>query len=929
MVKRSTVEEEGGRPASGASLTTPDLSVRDLPGDSTALGREEAGRYELRRELARGGQGVVYVAWDTHLGREVAFKQLLRGGRDPEGSLSQREARFVREARITAQLDHPGIAHLYEVGRRADGSLYATQRLVPGRTLSAALALCTTLEQRLALLRPFRFVAETVAFAHGRGVIHRDLKPDNILVQDNGEAVVLDWGLGRTGEDVAPAESAVASAKDLAGIWREAGAAAVAAGAPVTSLMELASDRTQAGAVLGTPAYMSPEQAAGDTLAVGPASDVWALGVMLHELLTGHRPGVGASTRTELDTGEGPPPASVRSVYPDAPPPLVELAERALSRDPAARPPDAGAFALQLATATRGSAPAVRWRRWRTALIASLLLVGAAAALTLRSGATTPASPAEVTPEVLKWSDLPMSPTTSEVARVKFHQGLELFGAGNRGGAARALKAAFEADPRNASAALQRAWVDTEWAGPVEQAGREAYRVALTHRAELGPRDQAFLDAIGPNFLDPPDWRQTEQRLEAYLKQRPGDVQAVSSLGIIQAKLGEPAAAIATFEREAQLSPGDVGGHWVRAQLERQTGAPERQRTTVTECIARRPDTTDCRQEAFDLATEKCDGAELERLGRELTAVAPQSAQGWYERALAAAIQGAADGVVAELQATARAHASPEGRSDLERRDASQLAFRRGDLATVLRLLDQTEREPPPEGWAFGSLLDIYAPRVHILKESGQVAGAARAAMAFLSRVPALPVPERRYMTLGVPELLAAAAGGGLMDAATLRARREAWIAAFPAPRGGKGGLVAQAYAGWDVPTREEANEAFSLMAKLGLSEPDARDASRSGSGGEIGALLLGAGRPAEAIPWLEGASRNCEIDPPIRPRLMLARAYEESHDRPQACAVYARVLAAWPDPRPRSLSVEAARAGWKRLGCQAPQPLPAGPSPR
>jgi tetratricopeptide (TPR) repeat protein len=535
-----------------------------------------------------------------------------------------------------------------------------------------------------------------------------------------------------------------------------------------------------------------------------------------------------------------------------------------------------------------------------------------------------------------------MSPTTSEVARARFHEGLELFGAGERDAALEALEAAYEADPRNASAALHRAWVDTEWARPLAPAAREAYRVALTHRAELGSRDQAFLDAIGPDFLDPPDWKQTEERLKAYLDQRPGDLQALNSLGLMQVKLGKPRASAATFEREAKLSPGDVGGHWVWAQVTGPTAGLERKRAILADCIARRPGTTDCRIEAFNLATEACDGQELERLGRELTAVAPRSPRGWYERALAAAIQGAPEGTVAALQATARALAPPRRRPGLEWRDAHQLAWRRGDLATVLRLLDEAEKTPPVEGWGFESLLAVYAPRVKALKESGQGDEAARAAMAFLSRVPLLPVPERRLYSNDVPVLLAAAAAGGLLDATSLRARREAWIESFgsrrtdEAPLQGSGTVVAQAFFSGDEPPRDEAREALALMAAQGLAEPDGRGAALGGFGGSeelmsadaVGALLRGAGRPADAIPWLARASRACEVAPPIQPRLLLARGYEESHDVPGACAAYARVLSTWPDPRPRSVSVETARARSKRLGCPAPGPVKSDPLP-
>ncbi|PZR03767.1 MAG: hypothetical protein DI536_35520 [Archangium gephyra] len=148
-----------------------------------------ADRYVVERELGAGGQAIVFAARDAALNREVALKTARKRGAEA-GS-------FVREARITGQLEHPGIVPVHELGRTAHGELYCTQKLVRGRTLRTALEEATTLDARLKLLPHYIDVCNAVAYAHSRGVVHRDLKPENVMLGEFGETVVLDWGVAR------------------------------------------------------------------------------------------------------------------------------------------------------------------------------------------------------------------------------------------------------------------------------------------------------------------------------------------------------------------------------------------------------------------------------------------------------------------------------------------------------------------------------------------------------------------------------------------------------------------------------------------------------------------------------------------------------------------------------------------------------------
>jgi len=280
------------------------------PGAPNPLSVDDDERYEVSSEIGEGGMGRVLAVRDGRLGREVAYKEL--AGRD----FGTRGAdRFAREVWLTAQLEHPGIVPVYDAGKRADGTSYYTMRYVHGRSLKTALSDATTLADRLALLGHFEDVCQAMAYAHSRGVIHRDLKPANVMLGAFGETQILDWGLARPVDD-----------EDL--VSEEP-----------TQPFPGANDDTMVGTVMGTPAYMSPEQAHGRP--VDERSDVWNLGVMLYEILSGKRPFKGSSATDVLMAVREGTFESVDRVCPDAPAELAAVVARALAEAPEDRYPSA------------------------------------------------------------------------------------------------------------------------------------------------------------------------------------------------------------------------------------------------------------------------------------------------------------------------------------------------------------------------------------------------------------------------------------------------------------------------------------------------------------------------------------------------------------------------------------------------------------
>src|SRR5882724_9087725 len=257
------------------------------------------GPYEIQSPLGAGGMGEVYRATDTKLGRDIALKVLpAEMAHDPE-----RLARFHREAKALAQLDHPNIVTIHSV-EECNGVRCMTKQLVEGRSLDRVIpASGLPLEQIVEIARA---LGDALAVAHDKGIVHRDLKPGNVMVTNEGHVKVLDFGL----------------AKDVR----------AANGGDLT----LTSDsQTQIGVVMGTPAYMSPEQAAGRLL--DHRTDIFSLGVVLHEMATGRRPFEGTSSAELVSAILRDTPPSVTDARPDLPSDLARIIRRCLEKDPSHR----------------------------------------------------------------------------------------------------------------------------------------------------------------------------------------------------------------------------------------------------------------------------------------------------------------------------------------------------------------------------------------------------------------------------------------------------------------------------------------------------------------------------------------------------------------------------------------------------------------
>jgi eukaryotic-like serine/threonine-protein kinase len=441
--------------ATGASET-----LADTPGRADHQTPEvPADRYRITGEVGRGGIGRVLEALDRVLDRPVALKELF-------STSDALRRRFVREALITARLQHPSIVPIYDAGHLGDRSPFYAMKLVAGQPLDKSITEATTLTQRLALLPSVLAIADAMAYAHSKRIIHRDLKPANVLVGAFGETIVIDWGLAKDlGVDDQDALDA--------GPYRAAGL-----------------DHTVAGAVLGTPAFMAPEQAAGEP--VDERADVYALGAILYHVVSGKAPHEGTTLQEMVRRVIAGDVRPLIERAPEVPRDLAAIVTKAMALAPSERYANGQAFVDDLRSFLTGQLvgsytyrPRELLRRWikrhRAAVIVALMafvvvaVVGVSSVMRIVQARREADRAAAVATEQRSIAEQQRNTATQRLATLLVEQGRQELLAGRP---ARAAVYLSEAHAQHAGVALR-------FLLATAMRSVEAQRISLEHGDEI------------------------------------------------------------------------------------------------------------------------------------------------------------------------------------------------------------------------------------------------------------------------------------------------------------------------------------------------------------------------------------------------------------------------------------------------------------
>jgi len=809
--------------------------VDDLPPpDGELRTGDRLARFAIVRRLGAGGMGAVYEAKDETLGRAVALKVMRRAS-------DEARRRFVQEARAAAAVSHPNLIVVHEVGE-AEGRAFIVMELIRGRTLRAVMAGGAGQGEAIRIIQQ---VARGVAAAHAAGIVHRDLKPENVMLREDGSVVVLDFGVARLatgGGDGARAATALAV--------------------------------TGTGVVVGTPQYMSPEQALG--IEVDARSDVYSFGVLAYELLTGTRP------------GPNPPSAKVS--------PLVDgVLARCLAADPLARYGDA----REIQRAIEGTPPARHRPRW--AILAAMVVLGIAAVAIAWRPWHRPAAP---TSRPLGVAATVKAATAD--ALNAYRGGFQQFRDDMFFEAVSTWEHATELDPAFAAAHLRLAIFKRYFHNPDE--ARHSYAIAVTNREQLDDRDRAILQAVEPIVArDPYDYAETQRRMLAAVARYPRDVELLYYLGLTYSELGQHDRILPLVDQMQAIDPTAPAVWGWRAVTLMYLGDLRGAREAAIECKRLAPMQSGCAFELTKILNDMGSCSELETVLRGWKVASPDNPKPPRDLARLMISLGRPVDAVRDMYAQARQLTPEAGRADLDGDVRRDIAFYSGDLTA----LEQVAREwlEPWNPHAAEVLIDV-------LEEAGRGDDARAVAEKHFAIGDAGFVPKGTsdmdlYNDRTGFMLATLARHGGITHDELVR-RRDAWVRDLKSRIGGAFalGIWAQAYA-HAVRTPEEAAEAVAVAPAQ-----QAPFYWFTATYGAIGRTFVLGGRAKDALPYLERATGRC-FDRDPRDYYYLGLAQEATGDAKAACASYAQLIARWHDAKPRSLTLEQARAHASALHCE------------
>jgi serine/threonine-protein kinase len=875
-------------------------------------------RYVIDSLLGEGGMGAVYRALDERLGRRVALKVVRAdAGRGSEGSTNA-TARLVREARAAAALSHPGIVAVYDVGEH-DGTPYIAMELVAGRPLrsfvgDASVGVGTRTRWLLE-------VARALGAAHRAGLVHRDVKPDNVLVRDDGRVVVLDFGIAR------PVRGAIDPS------------------APTQS--PALATLTAEGVAVGTPAYMAPEQIRGEP--VDGRTDQFAWAVVAHELLTGRAPWRSAGDALAL----------AASILTDEPAPLevagldatfADAVRRALAKDPGARfasmeelvaaaDPDAGevdeapprapsglSSVARTETPVAGAtADAPRPSSRRLALVGGLIAALGLGALAATRLAAPPASPAAPTASASVATPSSAAPLPMLAVPPPVHakpEALALYAEARKKqheaswtAAHNLLEQAVAKDADFAEARFQLSLAQAQVAAVVLPEARASYRRALELRDRMSARDRELCLAFEPLFgRDPADGLATVDRLEELSRARPGDAEVHVLASIAGSQLGRPDVVAPHAERAAAIDP-DYGDAWqLVAHARAASGRFAEAEEAVEHCRRVAPGTADCVVEAlaFHEFLGRCDAAERDAkaivdlssrygpghgarpwfflaAGKPREAVRLAFEEGWramgpelrfveaYERPMWALAEG-------DFDAAEQLARDGWKKAADDRTEGVHAAFA---LAIALAAIESGRPERAL------AAIDDYRARRDLLTSMGNAL--ADPALAF--------VATRR--------------DAGRATAREIEEERERFRKRWSASLAGTPTLAFAVIDGQGVATRAEA-EAALARAPSPLAPHELLVLPTSAAW--IGKLFELTGDDARALEWDSIVTRMCgRLRTPLLAlptHLRVGEIHARRGEKDLACKELGFVLDRWGRAKPRSVTAERARAAAKKAGC-------------